>query len=442
MKHFNPPLVAAFLLVAASLTARAADEGPLPKDSTAVCPHHHRQAESRLHIGGYGEAAYTRNFFSDNVYRYKGADSEAYKNAPSHGRFDIPHATIWLGYDFGKGWSFGSEIEFEHGGTGTAYETEYDEGGELEQEAERGGEVALEQFWIQKSFSPALNLRLGHIVVPVGLLNAYHEPLNYFTVYRPEGEYNVLPSTWHQTGVSLWGRAGDWRYEAQFLAGLDAMYFNTEHWIKRGAGSAFEYDMANKYGTALRVDNFSIPGLRLGLSGYYGHSINNTNTTATGDKVRKLRGAVLIGSADFTYEDHGLVARGQVDYGTLSDAHRVSTLPDRGTAPYSSGDVGKAAVAVGIEAGWDLFSVLPTMRDGRQNFFLFGRYEYYNSYLPASGTENYHEYTAKHRIAVGINYRPVPQVVLKAEYSHRFLKAAYADEPSISLGIAYEARFL
>ena len=48
-----------------------------------------------------------------------------------------------LGYDFGKGWSMGMEIEFEHGGTESAIEIENEEGGEYEAEIERGGEVAL-----------------------------------------------------------------------------------------------------------------------------------------------------------------------------------------------------------------------------------------------------------------------------------------------------------
>ena len=41
--------------------------------------------------------------------------------------FDIPHAVIYLGYDFGKGWTFGTELEYEHGGTGIAYEKEDEE---------------------------------------------------------------------------------------------------------------------------------------------------------------------------------------------------------------------------------------------------------------------------------------------------------------------------
>ena len=63
---------------------------------------------NRLSVGGYGEVAMSRNFYSDHVSRY--SQPEQHKNDPSHGKFDIPHAVIYLGYDFGKGWSFGTEI--------------------------------------------------------------------------------------------------------------------------------------------------------------------------------------------------------------------------------------------------------------------------------------------------------------------------------------------
>ena len=87
---------------------------------------------NRLSIGGYGEVAYSRNFYSDNQFRYR--RPKLYAKDPSNGRFDIPHAVIYLGYDFGKGWSLGTEIEFEHTGTGSAVEIEADEGGEFESE--------------------------------------------------------------------------------------------------------------------------------------------------------------------------------------------------------------------------------------------------------------------------------------------------------------------
>ena len=94
---------------------------------------------SRLTIGGYGEAVYNYNFYSYNVFRYSHADR--YTESKGHGRVDLPHAVITLGYDMGRGWSVGTEVEFEHGGTEVAVEKETEETGEFEQEVERGSRV-------------------------------------------------------------------------------------------------------------------------------------------------------------------------------------------------------------------------------------------------------------------------------------------------------------
>lgn len=405
---------------------------------------------NRLSIGGYGEAAYTRNFYSDNVYRY--TDPKSYKNDPSHGRFDIPHAVIYISYDFGKGWTMSSEIEFEHTGSGGAIEKEYSEGGEWEQEVEKGGEVELEQFWIQKSFGSFLNVRAGHIVVPVGLTNAHHEPLNYFTVYRPEGEATILPCTWHDTGISIWGRLGDFRYEVQMLAGLDAFMFDRENWIQGGVGSPFEFKVANKYGFAARIDNYTLPGLRVGLSGYYGQAMHNSyphefeGEDANGNKKTYdgTKGRVAIGAIDFTFNQYNWIVRGNADYGYLSNASTISKIKRNLTsnnAPYKKTPVGKNAVAVGIEAGYDVFSQIGKLREDNQKLYLFGRYEYYNSYIPAKDQAKY-EYTGKNRMAFGVNYYPIPQIAVKAEYSKRFFKSQYNNEPSVSLGVAYQGFFL
>ena len=396
----------------------------------------------RLSVGGYGEVAMSRNFYSDHVSRYSLADE--HKNDPSHGRFDIPHAVIYLGYDFGKGWTMGTEIEFEHGGVGMAYEKEDEEGGEWEQEVEKGGEVELEQFWIQKSFGHWANIKAGHIVVPVGLNNAYHEPLNFFTVYRPEGENTVLPSTWHQTGVSFWGRTKGWRYELQFLAGLNSDNFTNTGWIKKGPGTPTEGEIATKYGTALRIDNYCIKGLRIGLSGYYGHAIGNSYPNNKDGAESKYKGVVAIGAIDFTYNNYNWIVRGQADYGYLSDAKQLKYFTNRlnGLSPFHhSAFVSKNAFAYGIEAGYNIFSQIEKLRQSNQKMYLFGRYEHYNPYASKTKNTSY-DYTNVQRMAFGINYYPVKQIVVKAEYSHRFLKSQYNNEPAINIGVAYEGWFL
>lgn len=400
--------------------------------------------KSRLTLGGYGEAVYTRNFYSDNVFRY--SHNDQYRDSKGHGRVDLPHVVIMIGYDFGRGWTMGSEIEFEHGGTESAIEVEAEETGEFEKEIERGGEVALEQLWVQKSFSKAFNIRAGHIIVPVGLTNNAHLPTEFFTVYRPEGENTIFPCTWHETGISLWGRVGDWCYEAMVLPGLNSNMFNHSGWIHDGSASAYEFKVANNLAGAARIDNYSIPGLRMGISGYIGNSFqNDIIRDEKMTKYKDLKGQVLIGAFDFHYNKYNWVVRGHFDYGHLGDASKISTynsmLSNSASSPYPHTAVGKAALAAGIEAGYDLFSQIRKLKEKEEKLYLFGRYEYYDSFRPAKGVTDL-EWSVKKRMAVGINYYPIKEIVVKAEYSKRFLKSQYNNEPSFSLGIAYAGFFI
>ena len=420
-------------------------------------------ALSRLHIGGYGEAVLTRNFYSQSFNRYKAPEN--YANDKSHGRFDLPHICLNLGYDFGKGWTMGSEIEFEHGGNGTAVEIEAEEAGEYEAEVEKGGEVNIEQFWINKEFAGGqLNVKVGEIIVPVGYSNAYHEPNQFFTVYRPEGEATIMPNTWHQVGVSLWGRLKNWRYEAQFLSGLNSESFTAENFVHYGATSPYEFKVANNYAGALRIDNYSVKGLRIGLSGYYGYTFRNTPRTP-GSQYDDVTGALGIVALDFTLNRWNWIVRGNVDYAHFADADAISAYNQANWThhkyqdgnPHHYSNIGSNAVAYALEAGYNVMALLRCRQASpAEKLFLFGRFEHYNTM--ASGTyESMYKYTKKYRCAFGVNYQPVKQVTIKGEYSYRFFekpnnngltsdsplyKQPYNNEPSISLGVTYTGWFL
>lgn len=395
---------------------------------------------SRLTIGGYGEAVYNYNYYSDNVFRYSHADR--YTESKGHGRVDIPHAVIMLGYNMGRGWSIGTEVEFEHGGVEVAVEKETEETGEFEQEVERGGEVALEQFWVQKSFNRHLNLRMGHIVVPVGMTNNNHTPDHFFSVYRPEGENTIMPCTWHETGISLWGRAGAWRYEVQLLPALNSNLFNESGWVHNGSSSPYEFRPANSLAGAARIDYMGVSGLRLSLSGYVGNSFNNditTNVYSESSRYYGALGTVLIGSFDFDYHNPWLLVRGNVDYGYLGDAGLISTRNKNQTTmtgnPYPHTAVGKGAYDASLEAGIDLLS-FAHYRIGGRRLYLFGRYDCYDSYIPASGFDNI-GWTERQVLSAGINYYPLKHIAVKAEAGIRKFNGNYNDEPFVALGITW-----
>ena len=137
------------------------------------------------------------------------------------------------------------------------------------------------------------------------------------------------------------------------------------------------------------------------------------------------------------------IVRGQADYGYLIDAAQLKYMYNRlnSKSPYKhSAFVSGNAYAIGIEAGYDVFSQIQRLRADNQKLYVFGRYEQYNPY--ASNTNNTpYDYTEVKRLAIGVNYHPIKQIAIKAEYSNRFLKSLYNDEPSVNIGVAYEGWF-
>lgn len=157
--------------------------------------------EKKFGLGSYGELLYSHYDF--------GPDQKSGGNgspADSRAIMDIPRLILEFEYHFQKNLYLETEIEYEHGGNGSTLELEYEELGEFEFESEKGSEIVLEAFHITKSFSPAFNARLGHFILPIGLLNKAHDPNQFFTTIRPESETSTIPTTWHETGVEaiLW----------------------------------------------------------------------------------------------------------------------------------------------------------------------------------------------------------------------------------------------
>ena len=424
------------------------------------------KSKKMLTIGGYGEAVFSRHYYSDNVFRYSHADR--YSDAPSYSRLDLPHAVIMIGYDFGRGWSIGTEIEFEHGGVEAAVEKETEETGEFEQEVERGGEVALEQFWVQKSFSKSLNIRAGHIVVPVGMTNANHLPTQFFGLYRPEGENTIMPCTWHETGVSFWGKAGSWRYELQLLPALNSNLYNDAGWVHNGSASPYEFRPANSLAGAARLDWTGVKGLRLSLSGYIGNTFNNDITTTVYPESSRYYGAkgmLMIGCFDFSYRNQWLTVRGNIDYGHLGDASLISTRNKNQTTmtgnPYPHSAVGESAWDGSLEAGIDLLQFFSLKHSGTQTLkhsnivgradgtpqafkhsklYLFGRYDHYDSFGPAEGWADI-GWAERQVVSVGVNYYPLPEIAIKAEGGVRLLASQYNNEPYFAVGITWAGFF-
>lgn len=82
----------------------------------------------QFRFGGYGEMV--ANFKDYGINRFYGhSDGNSKQN---HNTISVPRFVLAFNYKFSPKWILGAEIEFEYGGTGTAYELENTENGEYE----------------------------------------------------------------------------------------------------------------------------------------------------------------------------------------------------------------------------------------------------------------------------------------------------------------------
>lgn len=415
---------------------------------TATAQDSYTDNYQKFRFGGYGEMV--ASFKDYGINRLNGTTTG---NTRTHrNTIAIPRFVLALDYNFTPKWILGAEIEFESGGTGTAYEIENSENGEYETEIEKGGEVALEQFHISYLFDRAFNVRAGHIIVPVGLTNAHHEPINFFGTVRPQAETSMLPSTWHETGLEFYGSLGRdytrFDYRAMIVAGLNANGFERDTWIAAGKQGFFEQDNFTSPGYAIRVDYKGLQGLRVGISGYYCRDAgSNSDKEHVYSSIGRI--PVAIGTVDAQYNCRYLTARGNLTWGYVGNSAGVSEINRSmlsGKSPYSRlVPVAKNALSYGAEAGAKLGNIIA----GAPALVPFARYEYYNPQDKGQKTQVMDKRFEVSQWSVGLNWFALPNLVVKADYTTRqigtakvFGKGRYNSENEFSIGLAYVGWFI
>lgn len=387
---------------------------------------------TKYRFGGYGEMLFQQMDYGPD--RYK-----AESGAPSDKRsyISIPRAIFSFDYKLRHDIVFSTELEIEYGGTGSAMELEYEEGGEYETEIEKGGEIVLEQFHITKRFSNAFNIRAGHMIVPIGITNAHHEPIFFFGTVRPEGETTILPFTWHETGISVLGYYSNIKYEVMLVSGLDPNGFSSANWIQGGHQGKFEASVMTNPAIAGRLEFYGIKDLRLSASAYHGNTAKNASKP---QKMTGIKAPVTILSTDGQYMTKNFTVRANFIYGNLGASKRVSEINksvSKNTG-FAKTPVAKSALTYSIEAGYNISSLL----EMKERLMPFARYEYYNSAQSVEEGMATMPINKREVYTFGMNYFIMPNLVLKADYSMRHFKGGnYTTENTFGLALAYTGYF-
>ncbi|WP_374702319.1 hypothetical protein [Shewanella sp. GutCb] len=378
---------------------------------------------SKFSFKSYGSLIYTSDEYYDNV-----QDTTPERR----GRFDLERIVTEFGYQFNDDWDMEVEIEYEHGGTGSSLEYDgFDEFGEFEAEVEAGGEVMIEKAEIRYRPSAAFGVKFGNIHLPVGLSSTLHKPSQYLTVQRHKSEAAMLPAVWNENGIGIFGEVANFHYQAQVVSGLNSEYFRTYDWAASGHQKRFEHVNADDLAYVARLDygNFKT-GSAVGVSYYYG------NTSGNRHKTNKLSsdGTVSIFSIAGAFVEGPWTVRGQYLNGTLSDSDAITqankTTP--GLKPGNFAQLGSESEAFFVEAGVDLghFTPIPIT--------IFANIDYSNPLKEVEtgiATKRYENTW----ISAGINYFPIPEIVIKAEAGvQQVAIASIPDTNFFALGVGYQ----
>ena len=325
-------------------------------------------------FGGYGELTYS---------------------APSNGQavVDLRRFVLYFGHDYSEHIRFYSEVEVEH-----AVSSATDK-----------GEVEIEQAYLDGLLHRKLNLRGGVILMPVGIVNVYHEPPSFNGVDRPDVDLFVIPTTWREPGIGVFGELAEGlRYQLYFVNGLNANGFTAESAIAEGHQEA-QLANAGVFGGVARLDYEPVLGTVLGVSAYSGTSRTPPLPPSIG------RVPVTLLEADARTRVGAFSARAEVAFLFIGDAgalsHELADVnPD--APPIASQSRGAY-----LEVAYDLLTRFAP-RTG-QGLAAFVRFDYADTQavVPAgfAARTEFRRYSE----VMGLVYRPIPQIGLKADYRFR-----------------------
>jgi hypothetical protein len=339
-------------------------------------------------IGGYGEFLY-ENF---RAARQDGTPSG------KTDQIDALRAVVYVGYKFSDELLFNSEIEFEHGSTGQA------------------GSVSLEFAYLDYRVTEPVGARAGLLLLPMGIVNEQHEPTTFLPSQRPETESRILPTTWRELGIGLFGAVGGVAYRAYLVNGFDGVGGGTSEAGGfsaaglRGGRQKGSKAVAEDFAGVARLDYTGVLGLSVGGSAYLGQSGQNTPTVA--DPDRTIGGRTFIWEAHAQYRAHGLDLRGLFAMALLDDVAELNAA--RGLT--GSASIGERLVGWYVEGGYD---VLRAVRGTRHQVIPFVRYEQIDTQQRVPTTFSADPANDQRIVTLGAAWKPIPNLVVKGDYQIR-----------------------
>lgn len=338
-------------------------------------------------LSGYGEMLY-ENFDAKNESGAAGGPAS---------KIDFLRAIIYTGYRFNDRFIFNSEIEVEH-----------------------AREISVEFAYLDYKMHENVTLRGGMLLLPLGLVNEFHEPNVFIGAKRPLVEQQIIPSTWRENGFGAVGAVGRVSYRAYLVNGLNASGFSSSG-LRGGRQKGAEARVADWAFTG-RVDVSPMPGAFVGAGVYSGGSDQALYAGVdVGTTIVELHGQTQVRGFDV----RALYARATLD--DVAALNRARNL----TGAAGIGELQHGGYA---QIGYNLFS--QTAR--RTALTPYYRFEQLDTHadVPSGFTVDPSKDLRIHTF--GIEVKPILNIVVKADYQAISNKARNGrNQFNVALGYAF-----
>lgn len=342
--------------------------------------------EGNLTIGGYGEIHYNQ-----------GLDRDFQNN----GKLDVHRMVMLFGYRFNDRTQFITEIEYEH-----------------------VKEVYIEQAFLQYRINRYINFRAGLLLVPMGIINEYHEPTTFHGVERPLVDKYIAPTTWREIGLGFNGTylPASLKYQVYLMNGFNSYdgsgVLKGSSGLRKGRQKGAESFMSSPNLSA-KIEYFGIGSLTLGLSGYFGNTqstlyngLDKNDETAKAMADSSVVGMAMIG-ADARYTTGGLNVKAQYYFTKLSNTEAYNQFTSEAGL---ENNLGSVMTGYYVEAAYDLFHGAIEIES---ELLPFMRYETFNTHADVAGNLTRNETFDNQMITAGLNWKMARGAVLKADMQFR-----------------------
>jgi len=356
------------------------------------------QQEDRLTIGGYGQVDYNQPL-----------DNESFQN----GNLDVHRLVLMFGYKFNERIQFISEVEFEH-----------------------VKELYVEQAFLQYEILPWLRFRGGLMLIPMGIINEFHEPSTFNGVERPNLDKYIVPTTWREIGAGFAGvfPSAAISYQVYLVNGFKSFdgdaYLSGANGFRKGRQKGAESFMSSPNLT-FKVNYFGITGLQVGFSMYTGdtqstlyHGLEKSDNPGLVSADSSVVGLSMVG-ADARYLLGGLQLRAQFNYGWISNSSAYNE--------FTGSELGSAIAGWYGEVAYNVFHKLEQFES---ELIPFLRYEQFNTHASVEGETSLNSALNRTDLTIGLGWKMVPGAMLKIDYQIFNNKASSNSRQQVNAGVA------